>query len=426
MSEFDRILGTRAVRAHLQPIVSLQDRAVVGYEALARGPAGSPLEFPDRLFAAAGEAGRLGDLDSECVRAAFAAARQSSLRSPGALFVNVEPACFEGPPDWDAPATIIFEITERGLAARPAELLLAVEGVRARGWGIAVDDVGADWRSLALLPFLRPDVVKLDRSVLADAASPTSARVVRGARAHIERHGGFLLAEGVEEAGHERRARAFGARLGQGWLYGRPQALDAAPTISTHPRVKIVQPYAPIGALTPFQVLREQGQARAVATKAELLPLSIDLEREAAGMRDPAVVLATFQDAAHFGPTVRARYANLARGAAFVAAFGVGLSPEPAPGVRGANLTDGETMQHEWTVIVVGPHTALALIARDLGDTSPDMDRRFEYVLTEDRALVMRAARGLMLRVASEPTARPAIRADLAGPALASSTPVLA
>src|SRR5512139_3779870 len=47
------VLARRLVQPVFQPIVELSTRAVVGLEALARGPAGSALEFPDRLFAAA-------------------------------------------------------------------------------------------------------------------------------------------------------------------------------------------------------------------------------------------------------------------------------------------------------------------------------------------------------------------------------------
>lgn len=390
--------------AHYQPIVSLDDGSIVGYEALAREDGA----FPAARFAAARDSGTLAQLDVECMRAALSGA--AGLGST--LFVNVEPETFDAPPSCEAPERVIVELTERGLTARPAELLLAVERVRARGWGIALDDVGADWRSLALMPFLRPDVVKLDRGVLADGSTLEAARVVRGARAHVERHGGLLLAEGIEDAHHERRAAAFGAALGQGWRFGRPAAgipaCDGA-------AVDIVQPVLPIGDETPFEILAESGAPRGVGTKGELLPLSIDLEREAAMTRDPAVILATFQDEQRFTPRVRERYTHLARGAAFVAAFGVGMSPEPAPGVRGARLETAERLRDEWTVIVVGPHSALALIARDLGDTrGDDMERRFEYALTHDRELVLRAGRALMLRVAAEPGARPSFRADLA------------
>ncbi len=396
------------VEAHFQPIVDMASRSVVAYEALARDEEG---RFPVAAFAAAQAEGRMDELDRICQRAALRDA--ADLQRPATLFVNVEPESFDGPGDLEDPdIPVIIEVTERGLTTRPAELLLAVERVRERGWGIAVDDVGADWRSLALMPFLRPDVVKLDRSVLAGATSPDQARVVRGAKAQIARHGGLLLAEGVEEIAHEQRAIGFGASLGQGWLYGRPAPLSPT-TGATGSALSIIQRHAPIDDLTPFQALRTTGLPVGVATKAELLPLSLDLEREAAATRDPAVILATFQDAKRFGAGVRERYAGLAAGAAFVGAFGVGLAHEPAPGVRGASLEAGEALRDEWCVIVVGPHSTMALIARDMGDPGRDDRRRFEYALTEDREVVMRAARALMLRVVAAPAPRPRIVASV-------------
>jgi hypothetical protein len=56
-------------------------------------------------------------------------------------------------------------------------------------------------------------------------------------------------------------------------------------------------------------------------------------------------------------------------------------------------------MRGEWTVAVVGPHDAAALIARDRGDTGPDSDRTFDYVITHDRATVISAARSLMQHI---------------------------
>jgi hypothetical protein len=297
---------------------------------------------------------------------------------------------------------VVVEITERSLASRPAELLHAVERVRRRGWGIALDDVGADWRSVALLPFLRPDVVKLDRSVVADPGSRDAARVIRAVREHTDRHGGIILAEGIETAEQAQQAREYGARLGQGWHFGRPAAVERSAASRTHPGVRIHQPRAGATASTPFGALVRSHCPRGIASKAELLDHSMALEREAFEISDPCVILATFQSAERFTARVHRRYAELATGAALVAAFAVGLSPEPAPGVRGANLDDGEALRDEWCVVIVGPHTAKALIALDLGDRTPDMERRFEYAMTDDVTLVMAAARSLMHRVAAE------------------------
>jgi len=61
---------------------------------------------------------------------------------------------------------LVIEITERALLHRPAELLRAVKTLRAAGYAIALDDVGANPDSLALLPFVAPDIIKLDLSLV--------------------------------------------------------------------------------------------------------------------------------------------------------------------------------------------------------------------------------------------------------------------
>ena len=62
-------------------------------------------------------------------------------------------------------------------------------------------------------------------------------------------------------------------------------------------------------------------------------------------------------------------------------------------------------MRGEWDVVVLSPHFSAALLARDLGDDGPDLDRTFEYALTYDRDTVVRAAHALLSRVAPRPTA---------------------
>ena len=132
-----------------------------------------------------------------------------------------------------------------------------------------------------------------------------------------------------------------------------------------------------------------------------MLAFSRHLEAQVAAAGDAAVVLATFQEAVHFTPRARALYERLAGTAALVGALGVGLEAEPAPGVRGASLGEAEALRGEWNVIVISPHFAAAFVGLDCGDTGvPDFERRFDFCLTYDRDLAVRAARTLMTRLA--------------------------
>ena len=409
----DRVLDG-GVHSVFQPIVDLDSDCVVAYEALARGPEG-PLERPDAMFAAARAAGRLAELDEACRAAAFRGAVAHNLLAPTTVFVNVEPDVLDSAPLADLLAIadtaprelrIVLEVTERALAARPAELLRTVERVRALGWGIALDDVGADPMSLSFMPLLRPDVVKLDLRLVQGAPGPEVAQVMNAVNAYAESTGALVLAEGIETAEHLATARSLGASLGQGWLFGRPESAPSLDRPSTELFLPSPEPadLDEAGNESPFGCLPEGTRLR-FSPKSLLVELSKQLEREAVRVGQTCVVAATFQEARNVTPATERRYAELAEATGFVCAVGEGLDAEPLPGIRGADLDPADPVRDEWDVVVLGPHFSAALLARDLGSTGPDMDRQFEYALTYERTTVVQAARALLSRVAPRPAA---------------------
>jgi DICT domain-containing protein len=152
-----------------------------------------------------------------------------------------------------------------------------------------------------------------------------------------------------------------------------------------------------VGA-TPVQVTERSRRLR-VATKRHLLAVSRHLEDQTSNLGEAAVLLSGFQTRERFAPGTRRRYRKLAERAAFVAAFGLSMGEHPEPGVRGAAVASDDPLVDEWDVAVVAPHFAALLAARDLGDQGPDLDRRFEFVVTYDRDLVLQAASSLMARI---------------------------
>ncbi|WP_067508492.1 EAL domain-containing protein [Actinoplanes sp. TFC3] len=398
MRDIDEVIDARAVTPVFQPLVDLASGVTVGYEALSRGPAGTAWESPVALFTAARAAGRDSELDWVCRAAAYRAALASGLDV--ALFVNMEPAAWRTPcpPDLlpivaraERELRIVTEITERAIAADPSALLAATAASRAAGLGVALDDVGSDPMSLALMPFVRPDVVKLDMGLLHAPDDPYTAHVVAAVAAYAEATGATVLAEGVETAGHERTARTMGASIVQGFRYGRPAPI-INPAAPWSPRI----PQPPAAGGTPYGIVSARRPV-VQATKAELMPLSRHLEALAG---EGEVLLACFQDVQHFTAATARRFTRIARSSPLVAALGAGLPDEPAHGVRGASLDPGDPLSGEWNVIVVGPYQAAALVARDLGDPGPDRERRFLFATTHNRDLVIAAARTLLRCVA--------------------------
>jgi EAL domain-containing protein (putative c-di-GMP-specific phosphodiesterase class I) len=398
------------IRSVYQPIVRLADRRVIAYEALARGPAGSRLERPDVLFAMAREEGLETALDWECWRAALRGGLEAGLGPERALFVNVEPSSATSwVPEIGDPLLedalerfpLVVEMTERALPNHTTDLIPLAEDLRRRGARIALDDVGTDPRSLALMPFLRPDVIKLDLGLMQDSPSREIAETAHAVAAEAERTGALILAEGIETEEHLRRALALGASYGQGWLFGRPGELrpDHGVADSIFPLRRNAAKMLP-RERTPFEIVAAKRPLRR-ADKRLLVELSRSIEHQTGNQASSTVVMSTFQEERYFTPDTARRYAELAQGSALVAALGVGMTHEPAPGVRGIHLGPDEALRGEWNVIVLGPHYGAAFVARDLGDDLPDQERRFDFALTHDRNLVTDAARAMMRRLSA-------------------------
>lgn len=418
-TDLERLLSRHDIRCVYQPIVDLYSESVVGYEALARGPFGSALERPEQLFAAAGAEGHLAELDRVCRIAAVTGATWAGMRSPWTLFVNTEPGTagdalqpdrhtnLHGLPAerWDHRQRIVMELTERALTTNPLQLLRLVTRIRARGWGIALDDLGADPRSLALLPLLKPDVIKLDARLVQQHRPTDLAEILSAVNAEVERSGSIILAEGIETEQHRCLALSLGATLGQGWLLGRPGPLPTPLPPFTEQPIPIIQP--PIFSATTSLFAQGTAMRRPrPAPKTLLIEISKFLEQQAIRSGPSTVVLAAFQDARFLTPATRRRYAKLARSAAFLGILGEGMPCQPLPGVRGGNLAADDDLVNEWIVAVIGPHFAAVLLARDQGDQPSQRYQRYEYILSHNRDLAIQVTSQLMARIGASPAGR--------------------
>ncbi len=235
----------RRFRAVYQPIVELAEPSrTVGYEALLRasGPEGT-LGAP-ALFGAAEQAGWLNVLDR--------VGRTTALRDAAGwlgertLFVNFLPTTIYRPEvclrTTEAAAEragialdrLVFEVTESERITDVDHLERVFAYYRDRGCRVALDDLGSGYASLDLLVRLRPDVVKLDGSIVTRLPEPAATTVVAAVTDIVHAYGGVVLAECVETAVQAEAATALGVDLGQGWLFGRPveRAQLAAPGLA--------------------------------------------------------------------------------------------------------------------------------------------------------------------------------------------------
>lgn len=399
----DTVIDDRAVRTLFQPVVHLATGTIAGFEALSRGPMGSSLESPMQLLEAAKTAGRLGELDWECRVHAMQVAVDAGLPMSLSWLINVEPAGLAMPcPEHLLPSltrarsdlAVILEVVERDLEGCATDLLHATDQARRDSWGVALDDVGAEEGSLALLPFLRPDVVKLDMSLVRGAPRAAAAGITAAVRAYSERTGAVILAEGIETEEQEHLARVFGATYAQGYRYGSPGPLPEYVPPPTRP-IPLRQRLAALDGRSPFAVLNAETTPQR-APKHSLLHISEHLEERAGQDRRGCVLLTSFQDRRFFSARKRQRYEDLARYTALTVVLAEDLDTWEQPRFHIGAPRPGSVLPQEWVVIVVEPHYAAAFVARDCGDTGPDSQRRFDYFYTHNRDLVIAAARSFM------------------------------
>jgi len=408
VAAFNTVLAARAISCVYQPIVTLDGHEVVAYEALARGPASTNWSTPDVLVTSAAEIGRLPELDWICRAAACRGALDAPLHSDMPIFVNVEPASSRVACPRDLVEVIrrgtenlqlVAEITERSVAGDPSGLLRAVGHLRDLNNRIALDDVGADVASQAMMPLLRPDVIKLDRSVIQEPTSPAAIAVADAVRAEAKRTGALILAEGIETDEHLAAARALGATLGQGWLLGRPDALPrrAQPPAMTLPRL----PPSLSSGGTPFEIAAALAPAIRAGRRTVLMH-SRAVEDHGIYAAEPTVLLTTFQDVRFFDARTRERYTKLADQGMLTAVYGPGMPADPAPNIRGCAVAPDDPLASEWTVIVVGNRFAGGVFARRRDRYAAGPGQAYELIVSDDRDVVLAAATPLLDRIAAE------------------------
>ena len=227
------VIRARALTPVYQPIVDLRDGQVLGFEGLIRPGPSTPFSNPGQLFAAAGSAGRLVELDLACFEVVSAGARDIDANQ--VVTINLSPRTLEVQ-DFTAswllqvlarhrlePGRVIVELTEREAITDLERLRRNVAGLQHAGVRIAADDVGAGNAGLRLLSQVRFDIVKIDLSLVQEGAQHDSSRnVLRSLKDLADRQGAVVIAEGLETAEQLRALRELGIATGQGYLLGRP------------------------------------------------------------------------------------------------------------------------------------------------------------------------------------------------------------
>ncbi|MGH2676029.1 MAG: EAL domain-containing protein [Actinomycetota bacterium] len=230
IGEITTVIEGGGVDAVFQPIVDLGRGGAVGVEALARFQS-RPGQSPGPLFAQAWEVG----LGVEFEMTALQAALRWLGDVPERLWasVNLSPdviasEVFEEA-IWHLPLDrIVFEITEHARIEDYDSFGVRLLELRARGARLAIDDVGAGFASLRHIRLLRPEVIKMDRTLIQGIEEDPALQALAGGLVLFGRHlGASVVAEGIETEAELETLQRLDVSYGQGYLLARPSPLPA-------------------------------------------------------------------------------------------------------------------------------------------------------------------------------------------------------
>lgn len=236
--DFDRLLKEGRIRTLFQPIVSLSDGSVLGYEALSRGPIGTRLESADALFSTAAERGVAAQLERIC---RFRAIANASGIPPGCyLFLNISPRVFEErnealsrdvvDQNRLAQERIVLEITEKQAIDDFDLFKRTLQHYNRQGFKVAIDDAGAGHNSLRAVTEVRPHFIKLDIALVRDIDRDRAKNALVSAIIIFARRiDAKVLAEGIETVEELATLIEIGVEYGQGFLLARPSSVFAEP-----------------------------------------------------------------------------------------------------------------------------------------------------------------------------------------------------
>jgi EAL domain-containing protein (putative c-di-GMP-specific phosphodiesterase class I) len=222
----DQLFGHSSLRILLHGVhEAAVPQRILGYEALMRGPKGTPYESPPLAFAMAATLDILERLDTRCIEIA------SRIACDGLLFINAHPRTIvRSDAFWSAvgafsraPEAVVFEVVEHS-PVREDDLVRALQELRSLGFKIAVDDLGEGASGLRRLVEFAPDFAKIDRFFIAGIDRDRKRRaVVDGIVRMSADLGTRIIAEGVEHEDELAVLCDLGVTLVQGWLFGRPE-----------------------------------------------------------------------------------------------------------------------------------------------------------------------------------------------------------
>ena len=234
--QLSEIIKGKHIRTVFQPVVSLRDGTVMGYEALSRMTHKTAIANSEQLFHLADQSEHLWELEQLCRTTALQTAFQDfNMDSEKKLFLNVNPKVMHDENFRQGftskylqqygvlPENIIFEITERNAVEDKESFCGTVAHYKDQNYHIAIDDVGSGFSGLNLISDVHPHFIKLDINLIRNINKDgMKAALVKSLVEFSKTTNIALIAEGVETREELVTLIDLGVQYAQGYFLHKP------------------------------------------------------------------------------------------------------------------------------------------------------------------------------------------------------------
>jgi EAL domain-containing protein (putative c-di-GMP-specific phosphodiesterase class I) len=237
--ELIKIMRSEALTTFFQPIFDLNEDKIVGYEALNRPPFSKYFPSTDLFYEYIGNTNQVFLFELFCRNTSLKKYSSNLKETPcekdKLLFINIHPdvlidsnyrpgETIQLLQEFDLkPSQIVFELTEKKAVTDFEMFEKVLHNYRSQGFRLAIDDVGTGYSSLKTIVHLRPEFIKLDRSLIHNIADNVSQQKLVSLLLNFANQSNTsVIAEGIEQLEDLHFLKQEGIHLGQGYALGKP------------------------------------------------------------------------------------------------------------------------------------------------------------------------------------------------------------
>ncbi|MBM7662970.1 EAL domain-containing protein (putative c-di-GMP-specific phosphodiesterase class I) [Bacillus mesophilus] len=240
LKELQKIIKNQDLSTYFQPVLDLKSGETIGYEALNRPTSKKVFTNTEEFYEFVGRSNQVFLFECFCrnlsLKRFIERLQKKADRGDSLIFINIHPNVLLDSNYHSGetlqllsglgidPHQVVFELTEKSAVTDFALFEKILSNYRSQGFRIAVDDVGSGYNSLKTLIYLKPEFIKLDKSLIQHVdTNMEQQQLVKLIIDYAKQSSTKIIAEGIERVEDLVYVRELGVHFGQGYALGKPE-----------------------------------------------------------------------------------------------------------------------------------------------------------------------------------------------------------